>query len=427
MKKFSAKAVVGTQWGDEGKGRMIDYFAVTADVVVRYQGGNNAGHTIVNEFGTFKLHLIPSGIFNKQALNILGPGMIIDIQALCEEIDDLNKAGIDTGNIRISNRASIVFPYNRLEDELEEKRLGKNAYGSTKRGISPAYGDRYMKKSILIGELLYPESLKARIDAIVEWKNLTITALYGHEPIDSKEMYDWAVKYGDRIKSMICDTSDLLVTAEKENKRILFEAQLGALRDVYFGIYPFTSSSSVLAGFTEIGGGMFGQNDLETVGVMKAFSTCVGAGPFVTEMNEEEAGPLREYALEYGAATGRPRRIGHFDAVAAKYGSEIQRADCIALTKLDSLSEEKGLKICVGYEVNDKVIERFPLNVELDIAKPVYIEMPGWLTDITKVREFSDLPKTAQDYVLKIEELVGVPVKFVSVGPERDSLIIRDI
>lgn len=425
MGEFLAKAIVGTQWGDEGKGRMIDYFATNSDVVIRYQGGNNAGHTIVNEFGTFKLHLIPSGIFNKDAINILGPGMIIDIQALCEEIEELNKAGIDTSNIRISDRATIVFPYNRLEDELEEARLGKNAYGSTRKGISPAYGDRYMKKSIQVGELLYLDRLKDRLEKIVEWKNLSVTAVYKHEPISSSEMFEWAKKYGEILKPLICNTNEILVEAKKNGKKILFEAQLGALRDIYFGIYPFTSSSSVLAGFAGIGSGIFGYTDIETVGVMKAFSTCVGAGPFVTEIPEEEAKDLRDYAGEYGAATGRPRRIGHFDAVAARYGAEIQGSTCLALTKLDSLSREKSLKICTGYEVNGKLTEKFPINAELDIAKPVYIELPGWEEEISHVRDFSKLPKNAQDYVLKIEELMNIPITYVSVGPERDSLMTR--
>lgn len=419
------KTIVGAQWGDEGKGRMIDYFAQKADLVIRYQGGNNAGHTVVNEFGTFKLHLIPSGIFNPKVINILGPGMIIDMEALCDEIKSLDESGIDTSNIKISDRATVCFPYHRLEDELEEERLGKNAYGSTKRGISPAYGDRYMKKSIQIGELLYPEKLKERIQSIVDWKNLEIENVYKHQKINADETYEWAIKFGNKLKEFICDTNRIVNQSYKEGKQILFEAQLGALRDIYFGIYPFTSSSSVLSSFADIGGGLFEKHTSEVVAVMKCFTTCVGAGPCVTEIHGNVAKNLREIAYEYGAATGRPRRIGHFDAVASRYGAYIQSAGCIALTKLDSLSMQDELQICIGYEVDGKVTEDFLMNTLLDVAKPVYIKMKGWKADITKCRKFEDLPKEAMDYVLKIEELIGFPIKYVSVGPERESLMVR--
>lgn len=419
------KTIVGAQWGDEGKGRMIDYFAQKADLVIRYQGGNNAGHTVVNEFGTFKLHLIPSGIFNPKVINILGPGMIIDIEALCDEIKSLDESGIDTSNIKISDRATVCFPYHRLEDELEEERLGKKAYGSTKRGISPAYGDRYMKKSIQIGELLYPEKLKERIQSIVDWKNLEIENVYKHQKINADETYEWAIKFGNKLKEFICDTNRIVNQSYKEGKQILFEAQLGALRDIYFGIYPFTSSSSVLSSFADIGGGLFEKHTSEVVAVMKCFTTCVGAGPCVTEIHGNVAKNLREIAYEYGAATGRPRRIGHFDAVASRYGAYIQSADCIALTKLDSLSMQDELQICIGYEVDGKVTEDFLMNTLLDVAKPIYIKMKGWKADITKCRKFEDLPKEARDYVLKIEELIGFPIKYVSVGPERESLMVR--
>jgi len=421
MKKI--KVVVGIQWGDEGKGRMIDYFAKSADFVARYQGGNNAGHTVVNDFGTFKLHLIPSGIFNPNAINILGPGMIIDIEALCNEIDSLKEAGIKTDNIRISDRATICFPFHRLLDELEEKRLGKDAFGSTKRGISPAYSDRYMKKSIQLGELLHPEKLSERIKAIIEWKNLEIKAAYNHEEIDSKEVTDWALKYGQKLKDLICDTGEILNEAAKEEKEILFEAQLGALRDVYFGIYPFTSASNVLSSFAQIGAGLFYKSEMEVIGVMKAFSTCVGAGPFVTEITGKVSDELRETAFEYGAATGRPRRIGHFDAVAAAYGAYVQGTDFIALTKLDCLSGQEKLLICTEYKTKEGRTKTFPINAVLDEAEPVYIEMPGWTEDITGCRDFNNLPQAAKDYVLKIEELIGFPLKYISVGPERESLI----
>ncbi|HQY52844.1 MAG TPA: adenylosuccinate synthase [Ignavibacteria bacterium] len=418
--------LVGLQWGDEGKGRMVDFLAQEADAVVRYQGGNNAGHTVVNEFGTFKLHLIPSGIFNDKVMNILGTGMVIDIEALSEELEDLEKNGISTKNIRLSDRATITFPFHRLEDNLEEERLGSAAFGSTRRGIAYAYGERYMKKSIMLGELNYPEHLKKRITDIVEWKNLILKNVYkSDETLNSGEILDWLNEFGGKIKDKICDTSLLLDEYYNDNKKILFEAQLGTLRDIYYGIYPFTTSSCTLATFAPVGGGLPGKRIDNIIGVMKSFSTCVGSGPFVTEMSDEEAGQLRETAMEYGASTGRPRRIGHFDAVATRYGARIQGTDEIAMTKLDSLSGQKKLKICIGYNIDGKSFNDFQLTPGLEIAEPEYIEMDGWDEDITGCRNFTELPKNAQDYVNKVEDLIGFKIKYISVGPERESLIIK--
>lgn len=418
--------LVGLQWGDEGKGRMVDYLAQDADIVARYQGGNNAGHTVVNEFGTFKLHLIPSGIFNPKVTNILGPGMVVDIEAFSEEIDELNRSGIDTSNIKISDRATITFPFHRMEDNLEEERLGGAAYGSTRRGIAYAYGERYQKKSIQLGELAYPEHLKKRINDLVTWKNLILKNVYGStELLSADEIYQWAETFGNKIKHLICDTTELLEDCAAKNGKILFEAQLGSLRDIYYGIYPFTTSSCTLASYAPVGGGLFSRRIGKVIGVMKSFSTCVGAGPFVTEMPEDEAGTLRETAYEYGAATGRPRRIGHFDAVAAKYGADVQGTNEIALTKLDSLSGQKKLFICTGYNIDGKIIKTFPLTPALEKAKPEYIEMKGWDENISGCRKFSELPQSAKDYVNKIGELTGYKIKYVSVGPERDSLIVN--
>jgi adenylosuccinate synthase len=351
--------------------------------------------------------------------------MIIDIESLTEELADLNSQGINTSNLLISDRASISFPYHRLEDGYEEERLGSGAYGSTKRGIAPAYGERYMKKSILIGELLYPDYIKKRIKDIVAFKNLLFKGVYGKEGVNADEIIAWTEKFGGKIKHMITDTEEVLENAAAKNKKILFEAQLGALRDVYYGIYPFTSSSSVLSSFAHIGGGLFSKHIGNVIGVMKAFSTCVGAGPFVTEMEGEVSDKLREIAFEYGAATGRPRRIGHFDAVASRYGARIQSVNHIALTKLDSLSQQESLLICTHYKYDGKKFDRFPINPVLEHAEPEYIEMKGWMTDITGCRDFNKLPKEAQEYVLKIEELIGYPIKYISVGPERESLIVR--
>jgi adenylosuccinate synthase len=418
--------LVGLQWGDEGKGRMVDYLAGNVDIVARYQGGNNAGHTVVNEFGVHKLHLIPSGIFYPEVINVLGPGMVVDIEALVTELDELTTSGIDTSNVRISDRATITFPFHRLEDNLEEERLGGAAFGSTRRGIAYAYGERYMKKSIMIGELLYPESLRERIKGLVEWKNLFFGKVYGSdEKVSFEETMNWLSKYGNKIRKHICDTTELMESAASAGKNILFEAQLGSLRDIYFGIYPFTTSSSTLASFAPVGGGLFNKRIDRILGVMKSFSTCVGAGPFVTEMPEVEAGKMREIAYEFGASTGRPRRIGHFDAVASRYGARVQGVDEIAMTKLDSLSGQENLFICTEYEVDGKKTGDFPISAALQNAKPKYIEMKGWKEDITGIRNFDKLPDEAKKYVLKIEELVGYPIKYVSVGPERESLIVR--
>ncbi len=424
--KDQITVLVGLQWGDEGKGRMVDYFAQDTDYVVRFQGGNNAGHTVVNEFGTFKLHLIPSGIFNPKVINVLGTGTVIEIEAFCNEVEELEKSGIDCSNLRISERATITFPFHRLEDELEEARLGAGAYGSTKKGIAYAYGERYQKKSIMLGELFFPDELRKRVEELVEWKNLLIKGLYNSDKeITVDETMDWLNNYGEKVKKYICNVTELLGNAAKDGKKIMFEAQLGSLRDINYGIYPFTTSSCTLAAFAPIGGGLLTKKIDKVIGVMKSFSTCVGAGPFVTRMNDEDAHNLREIAFEYGAATGRPRTIGHFDAVASKYGADVQGADEIAITKLDSLSGSKSLKICTVYNIDGKSTKTFPLNPLLDKAVPEYIELEGWDEDITKCRKFSDLPANAQKYINTIEELIGYSIKYISVGPERESLIIK--
>jgi adenylosuccinate synthase len=423
---MSIAAVCGINWGDEGKGRMVDYLARDADAVVRYQGGNNAGHTVVNEFGSFALHLIPSGIFNPQATCILGPGTVIDLEALNAEIDDLIASGINCDTIKISDRATILFPFYRDEDRWEEERLGDKAYGSTKNGIAPAYGDRHAKKALRVGELLYPEQFKEQLRHIVEWKNLVASGVFQRESgVSYEEMVEWAFTHGDKIKHRICDTTEILETMAASGKHILFEAQLGALRDVYYGIYPYTTSSCSLAAFAPVGGGLFKHRIDRVVGVMKAFSTCVGEGPFVTAMSDEEASSLRETAMEYGVTTGRPRSIGHFDAVASRFGAEVQGATEIALTKLDSLSGRERLSICTHYEYNGERTTRFPLNPVLDAATPIYSECDGWAEDITGCRRFEDLPLAAQHYVLEIERLVECYIRYVSVGPERSQLIDR--
>lgn len=420
------QVVVGVNWGDEGKGRIVDYLSETSDIVVRYQGGNNAGHTIINEFGKFKLHLLPSGIFRPKVINVMGPGTVIDLEMLVKEIEEIEKAGIHVGdNYRISDRATISFPFHRLLDSYEEERLGKKRFGSTKRGIAPAYGDRYLKKGIQMGELLHPKYLKDRLTDVVAWENLLITRVYEKPPIKLENMMSWVETYGNRVKKHICDTNPLLENAVLSKENILFEAQLGALRDIYYGIYPYSTSSCCLSSFAQVGGGVFNYQRYSIIGVMKAYSTSVGEGPFVTELKNAIGNRIREKGLEYGAATGRPRRIGYFDAVASRYGVKLQSTTNIALTKLDVLSREKTLKICTHYKIGNDLTDEFPINAELEGAKPIYEEWPGWTEDISKIRSFGNLPKNAQKYVLRIEKLVGCPIRYISVGPTRESIIIK--
>jgi adenylosuccinate synthase len=424
---MSITVVCGVNWGDEGKGRMVDYLAGDADVVVRYQGGNNAGHTVVNDLGTFKLHLLPSGIFNPKVMNVLGPGMVIDLESLVNELDDIGAGGIDVSNVRVSDRATICLPINRNEDVWEETRLGKNAFGSTRRGIAPAYADRYLKKALQVGEVLDAAALKPRVRALYDWKCRIAEDLYKQDiGCTFEDLMDWVQSYGEKVRPLICDTSVLLDTAASDGKNILLEAQLGALRDVFYGIYPFTTSSSTLASFAAVGSGLFSHQPDSVVGVMKAFSSCVGAGPFVTEMDEDEAKALRESSNEFGASTGRPRRIGHFDAFASRYGAQLQGATEIALTKLDSISGRKSLKICTHYEVDGRALAAFPLNPVLERARPVYAELEGWDADISKCRSWRALPEPARAYTRTIEGLIGFPIRYISVGPERDALILRD-
>ena len=421
------RVVVGANWGDEGKGRMVDYFAQDADFVVRYQGGNNAGHTIVNDRGKFALRTIPSGIFYPQITNVLGPGMVINLEALAKEIETLRSKGIEIGphNLKISDRACICFPFHALQDRYEEERLGKEMFGSTLQGIAPVYGDRYMKYAIQVGALRHPAFLKEQVYRCLELKNLIFERVYLKPAVSPNEMFDWACKYAEFLLPHICDTISLLTGAAKIGKTLLLEAQLGTLRDLYYGIYPYTTSSNPTSGFAYGGAGLLHNAPPRVTAVMKAFSTCVGEGPFVTEIHGDEAERLRSRSGEFGAATGRPRRIGHFDAVASRYGAWVQTASEVALTKLDDLSGEDHLKICTHYSIDGEDSSDFPLYPSLRVAVPKYIEMPGWKDDIRKVRQYQDLPPAARKYIEKIEELIEVPIKFISVGPERDALITR--
>ena len=420
-------AIVGINWGDEGKGRMVDLLTEDYDVVVRFQGGGNAGHTVINELGKFALHLLPSGIFRKGVVNILGNGVALDPQNLWTEMQDVESKGVKLTpeNLKISDRASLLLPWHRDLDELEEMRLADKKYGSTKQGIAPFYSDKYQKKTILAGELFYPEELKAHLKDLLEWKNLTLTKVYGAKPYTMEMLDEWIFSYCEKIKSFVCDTGAFLRKAQKDGKSILFEAQLGSLRDLDYGIHPYTTSSNTTAAYAPIGSGLPSAKLNSVVGVVKAYSTCVGEGPFVCEMFGEDADKLREAGFEYGAKTGRPRRVGPIDIVATRYGVEVQAATEIALTKLDVLSYMDKIPVCTHYLLDGKETHRFPFPVALNSAKPVIKYFDGWNCDISSARKWEDLPKEAQDYVTFIEKEIGCPIKYVSVGPERDSIIIR--
>ena len=419
-------AVVGINWGDEGKGRMVDLLSEDYDVVCRYQGGNNAGHTVVNNRGKFILNLLPSGILREGVVNVMGPGMVIDIEHLNLELRQLAVLGAGPGKdgLVISDRATICMPYDKLQDGLEEDRLADRKFGSTRRGIAPVYADKYMKKALRMGDLLHPEGLKERLRDIVEWKNLTLRS-YGAEA-DANEMYDWLMKYGEELLPRIKDTTEYLHDAiEKRGADVMFEAQLGALRDIDFGIYPYTSSSTTLAAYAPIGAGVPAHRLDCVVGIMKAYSSCVGEGPFTCEFFGEEAEKLRALGGEYGAATGRPRRVGGFDVVASRYGVRVQGATELALTKLDVLSGYGDIPVCTHYEVDGKITDSFPSGGALERAKPVYEYLPGFEGDISGCREFSELPEAARDYVKFCEDAVGCRIKYVSVGAGREQIIVR--
>lgn len=415
-------AVVGINWGDEGKGRMVDLLSEKFDIVMRYQGGNNAGHTVINDRGRFILNLLPSGIFREKTVNVMGPGMVVDVEHLTNEIAAIREKGIEITpeHLVISDRATICMPYHKMMDILEEERLADKKFGSTRRGIAPVYADKYMKKTLRMGDLRHPELLLDKLRDIVEWKNLTVSGGYKHEPVSAEEIYDWLIKYGMHFLPYVKNTTEYLTEAVRSGKSLMFEAQLGALRDIDFGIYPYTSSSSTIAAYAPIGAGIPAERLDNVIGIMKAYSSCVGEGPFTCELFGDEAHELREAGGEYGAATGRPRRVGGFDVPASKYGVLVQGASELALTKLDVLSYLDKIPVCVAYDIDGVKTDKFPSGPELDAAKPVYEHLPGWKCDISKARSFEELPKEAQDYVLFIEKAVGSKIKYVSVGAGRD-------
>ena len=420
-------SICGINWGDEGKGRMVDLLSRDFDVVCRYQGGNNAGHTVINDRGRFVLNLLPSGILRDDVVNVMGPGMVIDLKHLCGEIEKLREGGIaiSPANLKISDKAIITMPYNVLQDIMEEDRLTKatgKPYGSTRRGIAPVYADKYMKKAFRMGELLNTGLLYKRLPDIVAWKNMTIKA-YGFEPVTVEEMIEYFETYGKVLADYVTDTGLYLNAANKAGKNIMFEAQLGARRDIDYGIVPYTSSSSTIAAYAPIGAGVPNLKLDNSIGIMKAYSSCVGAGPFTCEYFGEKAEKLRELGGEYGAATGRPRRVGPFDAVASRYGIRCQGADEIALTKLDVLDGFEEIEICTHYMLNGERIDEFPFTDVLDGCEPVFEKVKGWHCDLSGCRKAEDLPKEALDYIRLLEKLCNCKIKYVSVGAERDAYI----
>ncbi len=421
-------AIVGINWGDEGKGRMVDLLTEDYDIVVRCQGGGNAGHTVINEFGKFALHLLPSGVFRKGVVNILGNGVALDLENLWKEIEAVRAGGVEISpeNLKISDRASLLLPWHRQLDELEEQRLADKKYGSTKQGIAPFYSDKFQKKTIMAGELLHPAHLREHMRDILEWKDLIITRVYGAKAVTMEEMDAWLEDYGTKLAPYICDTGAFLHEAQAAGRGILFEAQLGALRDVDFGIYPYVTSSNTIAAYAPVGAGIPGASIDKVVGVVKAYSTCVGEGPFVCEWFGEEAEELRKAGFEYGAKTGRPRRVGPIDIVATRYGVKMQAATDIALTKLDVLSYMDRIPVCARYELNGELTDEFPFPALLNDCRPVTEYLPGWKRDISGCRSWDSLPAEAKSYVEYVERAIGCHITYVSVGPEREAYIRRD-
>jgi adenylosuccinate synthase len=421
-------AVVGANWGDEGKGKITDYLAREVDFVVRYQGGNNAGHTIINEFGKFALHLLPSGVFYPGVINILGPGVAVNVTAFLSEMEKLLARDVPRPDVRVSERAQVLLPHHILFDSLEEERLGKESFGSTKSGIAPFYADKSLKLGLQVNEMFDESLMRARLAKALVQKNVVLEKLYGKPPLAVEEIVAQIVATRDAIAPYVADTTTLLLDGVEAGKTILLEGQLGTLRDPDHGIYPYPTSSSPLAGFGAVGAGLPPWAITRVVAVTKAYSSCVGAGPFVTELHGEEEETLRRRggdAGEYGATTGRPRRVGWFDCVATSYGCRVQGATEAAITNLDVLGYKDTIPVCTEYVINGKTTAAFPVSRMLDKASAVYVELPGWKTDITEVRKFEDLPPHAREYVLFIEKRIHTPITWISVGPRREQIIKR--
>jgi adenylosuccinate synthase len=423
-------AVVGANWGDEGKGKITDVLAAESSFVVRYQGGSNAGHTIINHYGKFALHLLPSGVFYPGVINVIGPGVALNINNIRIELDELATRGVPEPRLYISDRAQVILPYHILFDELEEERLGDRKFGSTKQGIAPFYADKYAKLGIQVADIFDEQNLRIRLKASLESKNVLLNHLYKRSSIVIEQLVLDLQSQAKFIKPFVCNTTDLLHTALVKGEQILVEGQLGALRDPDHGIYPYTTSSSTLAGYAAVGAGVPPQMIKKIVAVTKAYSSCVGEGPFVSEIFSENAEELRKRGGdtgEYGATTGRPRRVGWFDAVATKYGCKIQGATEVALTNLDVLGYLDEIPICYAYQIDDKQTIDFPSPSQLERAVPIYEKLSGWMSDISNAHSFNELPKQAQDYVIHVEKLIGVPIRWISIGPKREQIIERAV
>jgi len=422
------RAIVGANWGDEGKGKITDMLAEQADIIVRFQGGSNAGHTIINNYGKFALHLLPSGVFYNHTTSVIGNGVALNIPYLFNEIKSLTDKGVPAPKILVSDRAQILMPYHVLFDTYEEARLAGKSFGSTKSGIAPFYSDKYAKIGFQVSELFDEETLREKVERVCELKNVMLEHLYHQPAINPEELYATLLKYRDMVAPYVCDVSAYLYEAIKEGKNILLEGQLGSLKDPDHGIYPMVTSSSTLAAYGAIGAGIPPYEIQNITTVVKAYSSAVGAGAFVSEIFGEEADELRRRGGdggEYGATTGRPRRMGWFDAVASRYGCRIQGATEVALTVLDVLGYLEELPVCVGYEIDGKVTRDFPTTVKLEKAKPVYTTLPGWKCEIRGIKTYEELPKECRDYIEFIEKELGVPITMVSNGPGRDEIIYR--
>ena len=430
MEDTMVTAIVGANWGDEGKGKITDMLGEESDIIVRFQGGSNAGHTIINDYGKFALHLLPSGVFYNHTTSIIGNGVALNIPYLFNEINELVKRGVPEPKILVSDRAQILMPYHIAFDEYEEERLGKKSFGSTKSGIAPFYSDKYAKTGIQVSELFMDDdALKEKIARICIQKNVILEHLYHKPVINETELLETLHSYRDMVAPYVCDVSAYLRKALKEGKNILLEGQLGSLKDPDHGIYPMVTSSSTLAAYGAVGAGIPPYEIKRIVTVVKAYSSAVGAGEFVSEiLDEEEAGKLRKHGGdggEYGATTGRPRRMGWFDSVATRYGCEIQGATEVVLTVLDCLGYLKEIPVCTGYEIDGEVVTDFPVTARLAKAKPVYEVLPGWECDITGIKEYDKLPENCRKYIEFIEKQIGVPIKMVSNGPKRTDIIHR--
>ena len=422
------KAIVGANWGDEGKGKITDMLAADSDIVIRFQGGANAGHTIINEYGKFALHLLPSGSFNQNVTNMIGNGVALDIPELIKEIDEVVKRGVPKPNIVVSERTQVLMPYHKLFDQYEEERLSDRQFGSTKSGIAPFFSDKFSKIGFKDCELFYPERLKEKIKNVIEVKNLMLEHIYHKPLLDADELFNTLMEYADMIKPYVIDSVAFMHNAIKEGKKILLEGQLGSLKDPDFGIYPMTTSSSTLAGYGAVGAGIPPYEITDIITVVKAYSSAVGAGAFVSEIFGEEADELRRRGGdggEFGATTGRPRRMGWFDCVASRYGCRVQGTTQVAFTVLDVLGYLDEIPVCVGYEVDGEVIRDFPTTNKLERAKPVLKVLPGWKTDIRGIKKYEDLPENCRKYIEFVEKELEVPIKIVSNGPSREDIILK--